>query len=70
MCTKYVVMIPDGMADDSLEELGGLTPLETADTPHMNALAGRGLVGLVRNVPVGMSPGSARDHSQGPKSLR
>jgi len=58
MCTKYVVLIPDGMADDPLEELGGLTPLEAADTPHMNALAGKGLVGLVRNVPAGMSPGS------------
>ncbi len=51
-------MIPDGMADDPLEELGGLTPLEAADTPHMNALAGKGLVGLVRNVPPDMSPGS------------
>ncbi len=55
---KYVVLIPDGMADDPLEELGGLTPLEAADTPHMDALAGKGLVGLVRNVPAGMSPGS------------
>lgn len=52
------MLIPDGMADDPLAELGGLTPLEAADTPHMNALAGKGLVGLVRNVPVGMSPGS------------
>ena len=58
MGRKYVMLIPDGMADDPLAELGGLTPLEAADTPHMNALAGKGLVGLVRNVPVGMSPGS------------
>jgi 2,3-bisphosphoglycerate-independent phosphoglycerate mutase len=58
MNTKYIVLIPDGMADDPLAELGGLTPLEAADTPHMNALAGRGLVGMVRNVPAGMSPGS------------
>ena len=58
MCTKYVVLIPDGMADDPLAELGGLTPLEAADTPHMDALAGKGLVGMVRNVPAGMSPGS------------
>ncbi|TES89860.1 MAG: hypothetical protein E3J94_05775, partial [Desulfobacteraceae bacterium] len=42
MCTKYVVLIPDGMADDPLAELGGLTPLEAADTPHMDALAGKG----------------------------
>ena len=58
MNTKYIVLIPDGMADDPLAELGGLTPLEAADTPHMDALAGKGLVGMVRNVPAGMSPGS------------
>jgi len=58
MNRKYVVLIPDGMADDSLEELGGLTPLEAAETPNMDALAAKGLVGLTRNVPAGMSPGS------------
>ncbi len=58
MNKKYVVLIPDGMADDSLEELGGLTPLEAAETPNMDALAAKGLVGLTRNVPAGMPPGS------------
>ncbi|MDM8555528.1 cofactor-independent phosphoglycerate mutase [Desulfococcaceae bacterium HSG7] len=58
MNRKYVVLIPDGMADDSLEELGGLTPLEAAETPNMDALAAKGIVGLTRNVPPGMSPGS------------
>ena len=55
---KYVVLISDGMADYPIEELDGLTPLEAADTPHMDTLAARGRVGLVRNVPSGMSPGS------------
>ncbi len=55
---KYVVLISDGMADYPIEELDGLTPLEAADTPHMDTLAARGRVGLVRNVPPGMSPGS------------
>lgn len=58
MHTKYIVLIPDGMADDPLEELGGLTPLEAARTPNMDVLAGRGIVGRVCNVPAGMSPGS------------
>lgn len=58
MNTKYIVLIPDGMADDPLKELGGRTPLEAAGTPNMDALAGKGLVGRVCNVPVGMSPGS------------
>ena len=55
---KYVLLISDGMADYPVEELDGLTPLEAADTPHMDTLAARGRVGLVRNVPSGMSPGS------------
>ena len=58
MSMKYVVLISDGMADYPVEELDGLTPLEAADTPHMDTLAARGRVGLVRNVPPGMSPGS------------
>ena len=58
MSMKYVLLISDGMADYPVEELDGLTPLEAADTPHMDTLAARGRVGLVRNVPSGMSPGS------------
>jgi 2,3-bisphosphoglycerate-independent phosphoglycerate mutase len=58
MSMKYVVLISDGMADYPVEELDGLTPLEAADTPYMDTLAARGRVGLVRNVPPGMSPGS------------
>ncbi|MBN1807681.1 MAG: cofactor-independent phosphoglycerate mutase [Planctomycetes bacterium] len=55
---KYAVIIPDGMADYPVEKLGGRTPLEAAATPNMDRLASEGEVGLVRNVPVGMSPGS------------
>lgn len=58
MKTTYLVLIPDGMADVALDVLGGLTPLEAAPTPAMDALARRGRVGLVRNVPRGMEPGS------------
>ena len=31
---KYVVVLCDGMADEPLEELGGMTPLEKAHTPN------------------------------------
>lgn len=55
---KYIVIVPDGMADLPLEELGGRTPLEVAKTPHMNYLAQNGCVGQVRTVPKGMTPGS------------
>ena len=55
---KYCIIVPDGMADDPLEVLGGRTPLEAAETPAMDRVAAAGRVGLVRLVPPGMPPGS------------
>ena len=56
--SKRVILVPDGMADEPLSELGGATPLEAAHTPHLDALAREGLVGVVRTVPEGMPAGS------------
>ena len=39
---KYIVILGDGMADEPLEALGGRTPLECANTPAMDELAGKG----------------------------
>lgn len=55
---KYVVLIGDGMADRPLNELGGLTPLQRAATPHMDRLAREGTFGRVHTVPRGFPPGS------------
>ena len=55
---KYIVVLGDGMADEPIDALGGLTPLEAAATPTMDALASGGEMGMVQNVPLGMSPGS------------
>ncbi len=55
---KYVVCIPDGCADEPLEELGSRTPLEAADLPTLGALAARGEVGRAAVIPEGMPPGS------------
>ena len=55
---KYLVMLGDGMADRPVPELGGKTPLEAAEKPHMDFLARHGTVGMVRTVPEGMPPGS------------
>lgn len=55
---KYVVILGDGMGGRPLEPLGGKTTLEYANTPVMDALASAGEMGLVCNVPQGMSPGS------------
>lgn len=55
---KYLVLIPDGSADDPRNELGGLTPLQAARTPNFDRLARAGLVGLSRTIPDGFAPGS------------
>ncbi len=55
---KYIVIVPDGMADYPLEELGHKTPLEAAHRNNMDYLAQHGFVGLVQTIPDGMSPGS------------
>lgn len=55
---KYVVVIGDGMADYPLEELGGKTPLQTAQIPNMDRIASDGVNGLLKTVPSNMGPGS------------
>ena len=55
---KYIVVLGDGMADEPLAKLGGMTPLEYAKTPVMDEMAGKGWMGMVQNVPAGMHPGS------------
>ena len=55
---KYLILIPDGMADVPIAELGDLTPMQKANKPMMNMLASKSLVGTVSNVPDGMVPES------------
>jgi 2,3-bisphosphoglycerate-independent phosphoglycerate mutase len=55
---KYVVLVPDGCADEPLEELDGRTPLEAARMPHLGALASCAEVGLAEVIPPGLPPGS------------
>src|SRR6266513_4734688 len=55
---KYAIVIPDGCADEPQESLGGRTPLQAADTPHMDALARAGVVGRSNNVPQPLTPAS------------
>ena len=55
---KYIVMLGDGMADYPIESLGGKTPLAVAKKPHIDAMAQKGIVGMVKTVPEGMYPGS------------
>jgi 2,3-bisphosphoglycerate-independent phosphoglycerate mutase len=55
---KYVLIIPDGCADEPQGSLGGRTPLEAADVPHMDAIAREGIVGRALTVPAGLPAGS------------
>jgi 2,3-bisphosphoglycerate-independent phosphoglycerate mutase len=55
---KYIVLVPDGCADEPLAELDGRTPLEAARMPHLARLAARGEVGLAEVIPPGLPPGS------------
>src|SRR5580698_5024813 len=55
---KYVIVIPDGCADEPVEALGGLTPLQAAKIPNMDRVAQAGVVGLANNVPPTLTPAS------------
>jgi len=55
---KYIIIIPDGMADLGIKELGGKTPMEFAHTPVMDSLSSSAEMGLVRTIPAGLPPGS------------
>jgi 2,3-bisphosphoglycerate-independent phosphoglycerate mutase len=55
---KYVVLVPDGCADEPLDQLGGRTPLDVAAMPALAELAAAGEVGRAAVIPEGLPPGS------------
>ena len=55
---KYILLVPDGMADEPVESMDNKTPLEVSRKPYMDDLANRGTVGVVNVTPEGMYPGS------------
>jgi 2,3-bisphosphoglycerate-independent phosphoglycerate mutase len=55
---KYVILLGDGMADDSIAALGGKSPLEYARTPHMDRMAAEGTLGLIDTILPDLPPGS------------
>lgn len=58
MTTKYVIIVPDGAADEPIEEFGNKTVLEAARIPNIDRISTDGRQGLVRTIPEGMEPGS------------
>jgi len=55
---KYLILVPDGSADEPVPSLKGRTPLEAADLSCLDFLAARGEIGSCTTVPEGISPGS------------
>lgn len=55
---KYVIVIPDGCADEPIDSLGGRTPLQVAALPAMDDLARRGCLALSNNTPAHLPAGS------------
>lgn len=55
---KSIIILGDGMADEPIEALGGKTPMQYADTPYMDKLAGMGVTGRLKTVADGFHPGS------------
>jgi len=58
MSAKYVIIVPDGAADNPQECYDGQTIIEAADTPNMDKIASDGRQGICRTVPDSMLPGS------------
>jgi 2,3-bisphosphoglycerate-independent phosphoglycerate mutase len=59
--TKIVLLVMDGLGGLPMEA-GGLTELEAANTPNLDALAARGVCGLQQPVGPGITPGSGPSH--------
>jgi len=59
--SKIVMLVADGLGGLP-QQPGGLTELETAKTPHLDALAARGVQGASIPVKPGIAPGSGPGH--------
>jgi len=60
--TKGVILIGDGLADRPVLELDGRTPLEVADTPHLDLIAREGECGQMDPIASGIRAGSDTSH--------
>ncbi|MEN8126555.1 MAG: cofactor-independent phosphoglycerate mutase [Planctomycetota bacterium] len=58
MSIKYVIIVPDGAADNPQDCFGGKTVIEAAKTPNMDTIAMEGRQGICQTVPRNMTPGS------------
>ena len=59
--SKIVFLVLDGLGGLPLSP-GGLTELESAHTPNLDELAGKGICGMIDPVGPGITPGSGPGH--------
>ena len=62
MLKKVILVVCDGLGDRPIKELGGLTPLEAAKTPHLDKLAAESECGMMHSLGRGFVPGSDTSH--------
>lgn len=55
---KYILVVPDGVADKPIAALGNRTPLQKANTPNLDAIVQKGLLGRIQTVPQTLPSGS------------
>ncbi|MGN1273988.1 MAG: phosphoglycerate mutase, partial [Thermoguttaceae bacterium] len=55
---KYVMILPDGCADEKIPALGNKTIFEAAKIPNMTEIAKQGIVGWSNNTPASLPAGS------------
>ena len=55
---KNFVLVFDGMADRPIPQLNNKTPMEVADTPTLDVITKKGVVGTALNVPAALRPES------------
>ncbi|MFQ5800455.1 MAG: 2,3-bisphosphoglycerate-independent phosphoglycerate mutase [Candidatus Hydrothermarchaeales archaeon] len=59
---KCLLVVCDGVADRPIKALGGRTPLESAKTRNLDAIAKDGICGIVDTIAPGIRPGSDTAH--------
>lgn len=55
---KFAIIIPDGAADEPIDELDGQTPLQRANIPNIDRIVERGRLGTTLNIPEECPAGS------------
>ena len=58
MSAKYIIIVPDGAADNPQECFDNKTIIEAAETPNMDRIAMEGRQGICHTVPADLTPGS------------